>query len=208
MLRAGLTGGIGCGKSTVAAMMADLGCHVIYADKIAHQLIEPGQPAYNQIVREFDAEILAPNQSVDRPHLASIVFADPAKLARLNAIVHPRVLDEEDRQMRQLESADPHGVAVVEAALLIEAGFHKRLDRLVVAWCKPEQQLARITDPTYGRSMTREDAQRRIASQLSLEEKRRLANDVIDCSGTIEETRRQVVALVERLKNLGAAAMR
>jgi dephospho-CoA kinase len=206
MLRVGLTGGIGCGKSTVAAIMAGLGCHLVYADKIAHQAIEPGHSAYSEVVSEFGREVLAPDQSVDRPRLASVVFADPARLARLNAIVHPRVLEEEDRQLRELERDHPNGVAVVEAALLIEAGFYKRLDRLVVAWCKPEQQLARLTDASYGRSMSQQDAQRRIASQLSLDEKLRLADDAIDCSGSLEETQRQVVALVERLKKLAAAA--
>jgi dephospho-CoA kinase len=205
MLRVGLTGGIGCGKSTVAVMMADLGCRVVYADKIARDLAEPGRPAYNDIVREFGPQILAPDRGVDRKRLASIVFGDPARLARLNAIVHPRVLEEEDRQMNALERADPHGVAVVEAALLIESGFYRRLDRLVVVWCRPEQQLARLTDPAYGRDMLPEDARQRISAQLSLEEKRRMADDVIDCSGTIEETHRQVAAVVKRLKSLATS---
>jgi dephospho-CoA kinase len=205
MLRVGLTGGIGCGKSVVAAAMAGLGCHIVYADKIAHQVIEPGQPAYDEIVREFGREILGANLNVDRARLASIVFADSARLTCLNAIVHPRVLEEEDHQMRELERNDPQGVAVVEAALLIESGFYRRLDRLVVVWCRPEQQLARLTDASHGRGMSQEDAERRIASQLSLEEKRRMADDVIDCSGTLDETQRQVHALVARLKSLAAA---
>src|ERR1700680_1577753 len=138
MLRVGLTGGIGCGKSTVAEMMRELGGHIIESDKIAHRLIEPGQAAYDQVVREFGREILsdptAPNQMsrIDRARLAAIVFAGDAagraRLARLNAIVHPLVLAEEDREFARLGREDPRGVGVVVAALLIEAGFHKRLD--------------------------------------------------------------------------------
>jgi dephospho-CoA kinase len=202
MLHAGLTGGIGCGKSTVAAMMADLGCHVIYADRISRQLLDPGKAAYEDVVREFGQEILAADRTVDRARLASIVFNDATQLAKLNAIIHPRVYEEEDRILKELEHTDQHGIAVVEAALLIEAGSYKRLDRLIVCWCTPEQQLARLTDISYGRAMQPEDAQRRMAAQLSVDEKRRMADDVIDCSGTVEETQQQVAALVERLTEI------
>jgi dephospho-CoA kinase len=202
MLRVGLTGGIGCGKSTVAAMMRELGCHILDADKLAHQVIEPGQPAFDDVVREFGTEILDAAGRVDRSKLGAIVFADPARRARLEAITHPRIFESRARELHELEQSDPHGIAVIEAALLIEAGYYKQLDRLVVAWCRPEQQLARLTDPAFGRGLTGEQAQRRIAAQLSLAEKRKLADDEIDCSGTVEETRRQVAALVEKLKRL------
>ena len=203
MLRIGLTGGIACGKSTVAAIMRELGCHVLDADKFAHQLIEPGQPAYADVVREFGRDILTPDGRVDRAALATIVFADQARLARLNAIVHPLVVAELERQFTRLEQEDPRGVAVVEAALLIESGYHRRSDRLVVVWCQPEQQIKRLTDRT-GRGMTREQAERRVAAQLDLAEKRKVADDEIDCSGTLEKTRQQVVLLVERLKRQAA----
>jgi len=204
MLRVGLTGGIGCGKSTVAAMLRELGCHVLDADQMAHRLIEPGQPAYDDVVREFGREILDPAGRVDRAKLGAIVFADPARRASLEAITHPRIFEERARELRRLEESDPHGIAIIEAALLVEAGYYKQLDRLIVAWCRPDQQLARLTDPAFGRAMTRDQADRRIAAQLDLAEKRKLADDEIDCSGTIEETRRQVVALVEKLKRLAA----
>jgi dephospho-CoA kinase len=212
MLRVGLTGGIGCGKSTVAEMMREMGCHIVEADKVAHRLIEPGQPAYDEVVREFGSEILGGTPAsdrggrIDRERLAAIVFADPARLARLNAIIHPLVLAEEDREFERLGREDPRGVAVVVAALLIEAGFHKRLDRLVVVWCTPEQQLKRIIGPESGRAMTREEAQSRIAAQLDLGEKRKLTDDEIDNSGTLEATRQQVAALVAGLKQLAASA--
>jgi dephospho-CoA kinase len=207
MLRVGLTGGIACGKSTVAAMMHELGCHILEADRLAHRLIEPGQPAYEEVLREFGREILSADDYVDRKRLGSIVFGDPARLARLNAIIHPLVLAEEDREFARLAKEDPRGVAVVVAALLIEAGFHMRLDRLIVVWCTPEQQIERLTSGMkgQGRGLTPEAAKLRVAAQLDVNEKRRLADDDIDCSGTLEETRRQVELLVQKLKRLAGA---
>src|SRR5690348_12598644 len=123
MLRVGLTGGIGCGKSTVAAMMKELGCHILNAVKMAHALIAPGEPAYAEIRRQFGPNILASDGSVDRARLAAVVFADAEKLASLNAIVHPLVLRELDQELDRLSQRDPDGLAVVEAALLIESGY-------------------------------------------------------------------------------------
>lgn len=200
MLRAGLTGGIATGKTTVAAMLRELGCRVLEADKIAHQTIEPGGAAYDEVVREFSRGILTPEGLVDRQKLGSIVFADPQRLARLNAIVHPPVLEEQMRQLAAIEKADSHAIAVVEAALLIEAGFDRKLDCLVVTWCKPEQQLARLTESGRGRGLTAEQARQRIAAQMPSEEKRKRADEVIDCSSTIEHTRAQVIALFAKLK--------
>ncbi len=204
MLRAGLTGGIGCGKSTVAAIMHELGCRVLDADALARDLAEPGQPALQEIVQAFGKEILAADGRMDRSRMAHVVFSDASKLAKLNEILHPRVIAEQQRQLDEIAQTDPKAVAVVEAALLVEAGYHKFLDRLIVVWCRPEQQIERLTKPG-GRGMAREDAQRRIAAQMPVEEKRRLATDEIDNSGTIEETRAQVAALVARLKQLAAA---
>lgn len=204
MLRVGLTGGIGCGKSTVAAMMRRLGCHVLDADELAHRLTEPGQPAYDDIVREFGREILDPSGRIDRGKLGAVVFADAGRRTKLESFIHPRIFEARAKELRALEQADPHGLAIIEAALLVEAGYYKQLDRLVVVWCRPEQQFARLTDPAFGRNLTPEQAKRRIAAQLDLNEKRKLADDEIDCSGTVEDTERQVVALVEKLKRLAA----
>jgi dephospho-CoA kinase len=203
MLRAGLTGGIGSGKSAVAAMMRELGCRILDADALARDLAEPGQPALQEIVQAFGKEVLGADGHMDRARVAHIVFSDASKLAKLNAILHPRVIAEQQRQLAEIARTDPKAVAVVEAALLVEAGYHKSLDRLIVVWCRPEQQLERLTKPG-GRAMPREDAERRIASQMPVEEKRRLATDEIDNSGTIGETRAQVAALVARLKQLAA----
>ncbi len=203
MLRVGLTGGIGCGKSTVGAMMAELGCQVLNADKMAHAVIAPGEPAYDDVVGKFGEHILAPDGSVDRARLASVVFADADKLTALNAIVHPRVLREIDRELDRLARSDPHGTAVVEAALLIESGYHKTLDRIILVSCTREQQLERLTDPSSGRGMAREQAEQRIAAQMPVEEKRKQAAgklDEIDCSCSLDATRKQVQMLVERFK--------
>ncbi len=206
MLRVGLTGGIATGKTTVAAMLRELGCRVLEADKIAHQMIMPGGAAYEEVVREFGRGILTTEGLVDRPKLGAIVFADPKRLARLNAIVHPPVLEEQSRQLATFERADPYAIAVVEAALLIEAGFDKKLECLVVTWCTPEQQLARLTQQDAargaGRGLTVEQARQRIAAQMPIDEKRRRADEVIDCSGTLEHTRAQVIALFAKLKGM------
>ena len=205
MLRVGLTGGIGCGKSTVAAMISELGCHVLNADRMAHALIAPGEPAYDEIRRQFGPNVLAADGSIDRARLAAVVFADAAKLASLNAIVHPLVLRELDRELERLSRIDPHGVAVIEAALLIESGYNRRLDRLVLVTCTREQQLERLTNPAFGRAMSREQAEKRIAAQMPLEEKRKLAHDEIDCSGSLEYTKRQVRMLVEQFRQMAGS---
>ena len=200
MLRVGLTGGIASGKSTVAARMSELGLAVLNADTLAHRLIEPGQPAYDDVVREFGREILRDDGAVDRKKLGDIVFRDPAKRERLNRIVHPRVMEAREEQLKEMQAQNPRGIAIVEAALLIEAGYYKKLDRLVVCSCRPEQQVERLR----ARGLTEEEARQRIEAQLPLAEKLRLADDVVDCSGTLEETRRQTDALVARLRQLAA----
>jgi dephospho-CoA kinase len=202
MLRIGLTGGIGCGKSTVAAMMRELGCHVVSADQIAHALMLPGHPAYDEIRRQFGAQVFTPDGNIDRARLAAIVFSDPQRLASLNAIVHPRVLSELDQTFDRLSRTDPDGIAVVEAALLIESGYHQRLDRLILVSCTREQQLERLTQPAFGRNMSPEQAEMRIAAQMTLEEKRKLATDEIDSSGSLDDTKKQVRVLVDGLKRM------
>jgi len=200
MLRLGLTGGIACGKSTVAAILGELGCAVIDADLLAHRLIEPGQPAYNDVVRVFGGEVLDAEGRIDRALLGRIVFADRARLAELNRIVHPLVIAETERRFAELAKGSAT-FAFVEAALLVEAGYDKQLDRLVVCWCRAEQQLERL----LARGMPREQAEQRIAAQMPIEEKRKLADDVLDCSGTLEVTRQQTEALVVLLRALSSA---
>ncbi|HVB35099.1 MAG TPA: dephospho-CoA kinase [Patescibacteria group bacterium] len=195
MLRMGLTGGIGSGKSTVVALLRERGLGVIEADDVARELTRPGEPAYDEIRQAFGPEVFQENGEIDRPRLAAVVFSSRDQLERLNRIVHPRVLDREARWLAEREKEGAR-VAVVEAPLLIEAGFHGRFDRLVVVWCRPEQQIERLAR----RGMSREEAARRIAAQMDVEEKKRLASDLIDNSGTIEETREQIDRLVQKLQ--------
>ncbi|MGA3177773.1 MAG: dephospho-CoA kinase [Candidatus Acidiferrum sp.] len=200
MLKFGLTGGIASGKSAVAALLREMGFPVLDADAVAHKLMEPGQPAREEVLQEFGADLAGADGRIDRAKLGAIVFADPRRLAKLNAILHPRV---EQIMLNQYEEWKRIGVrdaAFVEAALLIEAGFVSKLDGLVVAWCEPEQQLERLK----ARGMGEMDAKRRIAAQLPLDEKLRLATYTIDCSGTMESTRAQVRALAARLRKSAA----
>jgi dephospho-CoA kinase len=196
MLRLGLTGGIASGKSAVAAMLRDMGFAVLDADSLAHKLIEPGQPAHDEILREFGPAVTDASGRIDRTKLASVVFADRAKLDRLNAIVHPRVAEAVFRQFDEWERQGTRDAAFVEAALLIESRIHEKLDGLVVAWCAPEQQFERL----HARGLSEAEARRRIAAQLPVEEKLRHATEKIDCSGSFEQTRRQVEALATKLR--------
>jgi dephospho-CoA kinase len=196
MLKLGLTGGIASGKSVVAEILRELGFPVLDADSISHKLMEPGQSAHDEILQSFGAELADSSGHIDRHKLAAIVFANPAKLAQLNAILHPRVDQIIFRQLDDWQIHGAHPVAIVEAALLIEAGMAAKLDGLVVAWCTPEQQLERLR----ARGMSETEARRRIAAQLPLEEKLKRATYTINCSGTLEETRAQVLTLAANLR--------
>jgi dephospho-CoA kinase len=201
MLRVGLTGGIACGKSTVSGMLRDHDCQVLAADPLGHELLEPGQSAYDEVVREFGKDVLGEGGNVDRKKLGSIVFADPVKRAKLNWILHPKILDVIRQWFKALDRPGGPEFAVLEAALIYEAAVNKELSRVVVCWCTPEQQLERL----QARGLTSEQARGRIAAQMPMDEKKRLADEVVDCSGSPEETERQVVQLIEKLKALSAA---
>jgi dephospho-CoA kinase len=202
MLRVGLTGGIASGKSTVAAMLRELDCPVLDADTLGHELLEQGQDAYNEVVREYGKEVLDTYGNVDRSKLAQIIFADAQKRARLNQILHPRILDVARKWFAALAQAGGPELAVVEAALIIEAGYNKELDQVIVCWCPAQRQLQRLVE----RGLTAEQAQLRIAAQMPMEEKRRLGDETIDCSGSLGETERQVMEVVKRLSRPAAPA--
>jgi dephospho-CoA kinase len=200
MLKMGLTGGIASGKSAVAAMLREMGFPVLEADVVAHRLIEPGQPAHDEVLREFGAELANAAGRIDRGKLAAIVFADPPKLTRLNRIIHPRVEEIVFRQFEEWQRIGVRDAGFVEAALLVEAGIAQKLDGLVVAFCTPEQQIERL----LSRGMSEVEAKRRLAAQLPVEEKLRFATETIDCSGTLQETRAQVRALAAKLRKRAA----
>jgi dephospho-CoA kinase len=197
MLRMGLTGGIASGKTTVAAILREMNFPVLEADVVARELLLPGQPAHDEVLGEFGGELADANGRIDRAKLAAIVFADPTKLARLNSITHPRVEEAVFRQFAEWEQNGAPDAAFVVAALLVEAKFADRLDGLVVAYCTPEQQLERLRQ----RGMSETEARRRIAAQMPVAEKLRYATAKINCSGTLEETRAQVMALAAKLRN-------
>jgi dephospho-CoA kinase len=200
MTTAGLTGGFACGKSFVGRKLAELGCHVVRADDLGHQVLSPGGEAYAEVVREFGSGILREDGSIDRKLLAAKVFNDPERLAVLNNLVHPAVFRLEEQFMEEVRRTDPHGIAVVEAAILIETGSYKRYDRLIVVVCEEEQQLERAM---HRDGVTREEALARVRRQMPLGEKRQYADFVIDTSGSKESTADQVRAVYEALR--GAA---
>ncbi len=201
MLTVGLTGGIASGKSTVASILRDHDCAVLEMDSIGHELLEPGQATYDEVVREFGRDVLAPSGAIDRGKLGAVVFANEAKRNRLNAILHPPILDVARKWFSALDRPGGPEFAVVEAALIFESGYSKELGRVIVCWCRPEQQIARLEE----RGLSREQAQARVAAQMPMNEKRKLADEVIDCSKSLDETEAQVDALVQKLRQLATA---
>jgi dephospho-CoA kinase len=211
MLKVGLTGGIASGKSVVGEMFVALGAHLVQADRIAHQLMLPGQPVYNEVVRHFGGGILNPDLSVNRAKLAEAAFGSTAKAAspatasriqELNRIVHPAVLRSQEEWMEETGRQDPRAVAIVEAALIIEAGAVKRFDRLIVVTCSDEQRIARFAARhKLALDAARKEVERRMAAQLPEAEKIKAADYVIDNSGSLDHTREQVRQVWARLRD-------
>lgn len=195
----GLTGGVASGKSTVARMLERLGARVIDADGLGHELLRSTSPIYQEIVRRFGNEILDPAGEIDRRLLGAAVFADPARLRQLNTLVHPIIIARVEELAEQCRVEDPRRVIVVDAALIFEAGIGNRFAKVIVAWCRAEQQLERLMAKA---GVSREEAERRIAAQMPVAEKRRRADFEVDCSGSLEETRAQVEALYLELQRL------
>ena len=215
MLKVGLTGGIASGKSVVGEMFVALGAHVVQADHIAHSLMEPGEPVYNEVVRHFGREILNPDGSVNRGKLAEMAFGPrgmdqpSSRIADLNRIVHPAVIRSQEEWMDAVSVQDPHGVAIVEAALLIEAGAAKRFDRLIVVTCKMEQRVERFARrQKVDLETARAEVARRMAAQLPDEEKIKAADHVVDNSGSWEITRGQVQQIWVKLCQYASTSVR
>lgn len=197
MLKVGLTGGYATGKSFVALQLEHLGCHLIYADKLGHQVLEPTGEAYGPTVETFGPGILTADGRIDRKQLGSIVFGSPALLRTLNGFVHPAVFRLEERILEEWRAQDPHGIAVIEAAILIETGRYTVFDRLIVTACSEEVQIRRGMKRD---GVTRAQALARIRHQFPLEEKKHYAHYVIDTNGTGQETARQVSEVFQDLK--------
>lgn len=197
MLKIGLTGSIAVGKSFVCACLRELGCHVLDADLTAREVVAPGTVGLAAIVREFGKDVLTAYGDLDRKKLGAIVFVDEEKRKLLNSIVHPLVIEAQDRWIKKVESRDPNGIAVIDAALMIESGGYKRFDKLIVVWCESAIQLQRL----MGRdALSESDAKKRIAAQMPQDEKKKFADLLIDTSAGFEVTRAQVLDIVRQLK--------
>jgi len=204
VLKVGLTGGIAAGKSVVGEMFAAQGAHVIQADQISHQLMQPGQAVYQEVVHHFGAEILDPDGTVNRARLGELAFGGPnrpSRIQELNQIVHPAVVRRQEEWMTEVGRRDPHAIALVEAALILEAGMAGGFDRLVVVTCRPEQRIERWAQRLkVDQETARREVARRMAAQIPDEEKIRAADYVIDNSGSLDETGRQVRKIYAELK--------
>ena len=199
MIIAGLTGTIGTGKSTVAKMFADMGAFIIDSDLIAHQVVEPGKPAWQAIKDYFGAGILNDDQTLNRQKLADMVFSDPEKLRQLNSIVHPEVIREDLRQVEEKRLINPDGIVIKDIPLLLEVGpevARKLVDKIIVVYCSPEIQLRRL----IARGMSEEDAGNRIKNQIPVKEKMQFADYVINNDGSLDETKQQVQNIYSQLK--------
>ena len=199
MLKVGLTGGLASGKSLVGEALVSSGCFLIQADELGHEALAPGGASYDAVVREFGREILTGGGVVDRQHLGALVFASPERLARLNALVHPGVVRREEELIAEFAAREPRGIAVVEAAILIETGSYKRFDRIILVWCAEQQQVERALRRGGAEE---DDVRARISRQMPLEEKRKFADFVIDTSGQKEDTLRQARAVYEALRRI------
>ena len=202
MLRVGLTGGIATGKSAVGEMFVELGCHLIDSDTIAHQLYEPGQPIYDAVVQTFGKRVVASNGTIDRKILGEIVFNDPQARAKLNGLMHPAIVQRQQEWFKEIEAKDPGGIGIVGATLMIEAGNYRNFDKLIVVTCSTEEQKRRLRQRS---NLSEEQIEARLRSQMPTEEKVKYADYVIDNSGDLEHTRRQVVEVNSRLREFAAS---
>ncbi len=205
MLKVGLTGGIACGKSTVGAMLAARGAHLLHADQVAHRLMEPGEAVYEEVVRRFGRGILQLDGSIDRAKLAEAAFGS-GRIQELNRLVHPAVLARQEQWMAESGARDPGAIVVVEAALILEASAGAQFDKLIVVTCRAEQKAARFAErQKLDLTAARREVERRSAAQWPDEKKAAAADYVIDNSGSQAETERQVDALFPELNRLASA---
>ena len=202
MLRVGLTGSIAVGKSFVSALLAEMGCHVLDADKTAREVVAVGTPGLQSVAEAFGSEVLLADGELDRARLGAIIFGDEGKRALLNSILHPYIIAAQDEQLRRWEMEDPCGIAVVDAALMIESGGYRRFDKIIVVHCRTEVQVERLM---MRNSLSREEAERRIAAQMPQEEKMRYADFLIDTSEGFEPTRHQTAEVHKALRQLALA---
>jgi dephospho-CoA kinase len=196
MLKVGLTGSIAVGKSFVLGVLAELGCRVLNADATAREVVAPGTPGLQAVVEAFGKEVLTEEGNLDRSKLGSIVFADEERRLHLNSVLHPFIMAAQDEQMHKWESQDSDGIAVVDAALIIESGGYRRFDKLIVVHCRPDVQLQRLMSRD---GLDRKEAEQRIVTQMPQEEKKKFADFLIDTSDGFESARQQTEGVFQQL---------
>jgi len=199
MLKVGLTGSIAVGKSYVLGIFRELGCFVLDADTTSREVVEPGTRGLAEIVEHFGSDILSSDGTLDRGKLAAIVFDDDSKRELLNSIVHPRVFEAQNTWLAEVEKKNPKGIAIVDAALMIESGGYKRFDKLIVIWCQPDVQLSRLLSRG---GLSEDEARKRITAQMPQDEKKKYADFLIDTSKGYEDTRRQTAEVFHELELL------
>lgn len=199
MLKAGLTGGLACGKTFVGEELERLGCLLVQADELGHAVLEPDGEAYRAVVREFGPGILNESERIDRAALAALTFGKPERLKVLNSLVHPYVVKREERLMTEYAAGHPDGIAVVEAAILIEAGTYGRFDRIIVVECDERSQMERAMRRP---GASEADVRARLERQMPAARKRKFADFVIDTSGVKEDTLRQTREVYEALRRI------
>jgi len=197
MLKVGLTGSIAVGKSFVLGVLAELGCRTLDADRVAREVVQAGTPGLNAVTQAFGDEILNSDRSLDRARLGEIVFQDESKRLQLNSILHPFIIARQDEILKEWEQETPDAIAVIDAALMIESGGYRRLDKLIVVHCRPEVQLERLINRD---GLSREEALRRINAQMPQEEKKKYADNLIDTSEGFESARAQTEAVWRQLR--------
>src|SRR4026208_1891505 len=196
MLRVGLTGSIAVGKTFVTSIFSGLGCHTLDADQTAREVVLPGSPGLAAVADEFGPDVLNPEQTLTRKPLGASLFGNEEKRQTLNHILHPFIIARQDEIMRAWEAEDPHGIGIVDAALMIESGGYRRFDKLIVVHCRPEAQLERLM---LRDKLSRDEALRRINSQMPQEEKQKFADYLIDTSDGFELTRSRSVEIYNQL---------
>ena len=197
MLRVGLTGSIAVGKSFVSGVLAELGCRVLDADETAREVVAPGSPALLEVIAKFGDSVIKSDGTLDRVAVGALVFADAAKRSILNSILHPYIIAQQDERLREWEALDPDGIAIVDAALMIESGGYKRFDKLIVVHCRTDVQLERLMSRD---NLNLAEAERRISAQMPQEEKKKFADYLIDTSDGFETARRGAVEVYGQLR--------
>lgn len=199
MLRVGLTGSIAVGKSFVTGVLKDLGCHTLDADQAAREVVAPGSDGLAAVVQAFGPEVLESDGTLDRKRLGALVFENKKNRELLNSILHPIIIERQNAQIREWEKQDPNGIGVIDAALMIESGGYKRFDTIIVVHCRPEVQLQRLIERD---GISRAEAEKRISSQMSQEDKLKFADFEIDTSDGFESTRQQTEVVYRKLRHM------